>query len=55
MIPHGMIPRKPASVLSQLTANPCIVTPFSTRTPIAAILSSDSGRRTHTPLRPSTR
>ena len=55
VMPHGMIPRNPASVLSQLTAKPCIVTPLCTRTPIAAILSSDSGRRTHTPLRPSTR
>ena len=27
VMPHGMIPRKPASVLSQLRAKPCIVTP----------------------------
>ena len=55
VMPHGMMPRKPASELSQLRAKPCIVTPRCTRTPIAAILSSPSGRRTHTPLRPSTR
>src|SRR5688572_10471417 len=30
-IPHGMMPRKPTSVLSQLIAKPCIVTPRSTR------------------------
>ena len=55
VMPHGMMPRNPASELLQLTAKPCIVTPFCTRTPMAATLSSDSGRRTHTPLRPSTR
>ena len=55
VIPQGMIPRNPASVLSQFSAKPCMVTPRCTRTPIAATLSSPRGRRTHTPLRPSTR
>src|SRR5205085_2341366 len=35
-IPQGTMCRKPASELSQLTAKPCMVTPFSTRTPMAA-------------------
>jgi hypothetical protein len=54
-MPHGMICENGSSELSQLSAKPCIVTPRWTRTPIAAILSSESGRRTQTPLRPSTR
>src|SRR5690606_10343254 len=34
VIPHGMMPSNPASVLSQLMAKPCMVTPCCTRTPM---------------------
>ena len=39
-IPHGMIRENAESSLSQFSAKPCMVTPWSTRMPIAAILRS---------------
>src|SRR5690606_22401952 len=54
VMPQGMMPLKPDRVLLQLIAKPCSVTPCCTRTPMAATLSSESGRRTQTPLRPAT-
>ncbi len=56
-MPHGTIRSNAARSGSQLSANPCRVTPRATRMPIAATLRSGprSSARTQTPLRPSTR
>src|SRR5690625_7107898 len=55
-IPHGVIGLNHERSHEALNANPCIVTPLATRTPIAAIFAHGASLRgTHTPDLPSTR
>ena len=58
-MPHGTIRSNQARSLSQLSANPCMVTPRATLIPMAPTFRSwpwpAPEPRTQTPLRPSTR